>query len=111
MKLYKITQNKWINEQTKKSTNTTNICINKEGKNKMKYRKKPVVIEAIQWNGNNIVEIYNFLENKSVTLNSDNKPWSEWWEIQPLPDSYFGFLENYPTLRDYRSNIEDVVFI
>jgi len=36
-----------------------------------KYQKKPVVIEAIQWNGNNIVETYNFLENKSVTLNSE----------------------------------------
>lgn len=44
-------------------------------------------------------------------LSSTNKPWSEWREIQPLPDSYFGYIENYPTLRDYRANIEDVVFI
>ena len=27
----------------------------------MKYRKKPVVIEAIQWNGNNGEEIVNFV--------------------------------------------------
>jgi hypothetical protein len=44
-------------------------------------------------------------------LNSNNKPWSEWREIQPLPDSYFGYIEDYPVLKDYRANIEDVVFI
>lgn len=27
-----------------------------------KYRKLPIEIEAKQWNGQNIVEIYNFLE-------------------------------------------------
>jgi hypothetical protein len=43
----------------------------KGGVKMAKYQKKPVVIEAIQWNGSNIVETYNFLENKSVTLNSE----------------------------------------
>ena len=37
-----------------------------------KYRKKPVVIEAIQWAGNNLSEIYNFIgrtvNNKETTL-------------------------------------------
>ena len=28
----------------------------------MKYRKLPVEIEAEQWNGQNVVDIYNFLE-------------------------------------------------
>lgn len=27
----------------------------------MKFRKKPVVIEAVQWNGNNLAEIESFL--------------------------------------------------
>lgn len=27
----------------------------------MKYRKKPVVIEAIQWNGNNLKEVMEFM--------------------------------------------------
>lgn len=27
----------------------------------MKYRKKPVVIEAVQWAGNNLTEISNFI--------------------------------------------------
>jgi len=26
-----------------------------------KYRKKPVVIEAVQWNGDNFVEVDNFI--------------------------------------------------
>ena len=29
----------------------------------MKYRKKPVVIEAVQWTGNNHSVIYNFIAN------------------------------------------------
>ena len=37
-----------------------------------KYRKKPVVIEAIQWIGNNLSEIDNFIgrtvDNKETTL-------------------------------------------
>lgn len=30
----------------------------------MKYRKKPVVVEAIQWNGVNLQEIIDFVGNK-----------------------------------------------
>ena len=37
-----------------------------------KYRKKPVIIEAIQWNGKNLSEIDNFIrgtvENKGTIL-------------------------------------------
>lgn len=37
-----------------------------------KYRKKPVVIEAIQWTGKNLSEIDNFIgrivDNKETTL-------------------------------------------
>lgn len=32
----------------------------------MKYRKKPVVIEAVLWDGNNIEEIIDFVGNKIV---------------------------------------------
>lgn len=31
---------------------------------KMKYRKKPVVIEAVLWNGDNYKEVIDFAENK-----------------------------------------------
>lgn len=30
----------------------------------MKYRKKPIVIEAIQWNGNNLEEVMEFIGSK-----------------------------------------------
>ena len=37
-----------------------------------KYRKKPVIIESIQWTGKNLSEIDNFMgwivENKETTL-------------------------------------------
>lgn len=37
-----------------------------------KYRKKPIIIEAIQWTGKNLSEIDNFMgrtvENKGITL-------------------------------------------
>ncbi len=28
-----------------------------------KYRKKPVIIEAVQWNGNNVDEVMSFIKN------------------------------------------------
>lgn len=36
-----------------------------------KYRKKPVVIEAIQWIGNNLSEIDNFI-GRTVFSNSND---------------------------------------
>ena len=43
----------------------------------MKYIKKPVVIEALQWNGNNQRSMFDFLtnnakENERITLEEDN---------------------------------------
>ena len=37
-----------------------------------KYQKKPVVIEAIQWNGNNEEDILDFCKGKS-TFTADDK--------------------------------------
>ena len=34
----------------------------------MKYRKKPVEIEAIQWNGENVQEVKDFLKNKYILI-------------------------------------------
>lgn len=36
-----------------------------------KYRKKPVVIEAIQWNGSNEFEIWNYFEDISIRLKEE----------------------------------------
>lgn len=37
-----------------------------------KYRKKPVVIEAVQWNGDNAVEIAQFMGVISLESNADS---------------------------------------
>ena len=40
----------------------------------MKYRKKPIVIEAIQWTGGNPEEIYDFTgKHLTVGMNTDFK--------------------------------------
>jgi hypothetical protein len=39
----------------------------------MKYRKKPVIIEAIQWRGDNFVEIDNFITLPHETYPSQSK--------------------------------------
>ena len=36
----------------------------------MKFRKKPVVIEAIQWTGKNQVEVSAFMGGQELNLNS-----------------------------------------
>ena len=39
----------------------------------MKFRKKPVVIEAIQWNGENCIEIACFLQGRTYDSGSVNQ--------------------------------------
>lgn len=34
----------------------------------MKYRKKPVVIDAVQWSGQNLEEVMNFITNGTGTF-------------------------------------------
>lgn len=36
----------------------------------MQYRKRPVVIDAIQWNGSNLIEITEFIEGKKIDASS-----------------------------------------
>lgn len=36
-----------------------------------KYRKLPVEVEAIQWNGNNYLEIYDFVNNSKNDTTGD----------------------------------------
>lgn len=49
----------------------------------MKYRKKPVVIEAVQWTGHNKVEIYEFLSGDS---SGDVKPEGEHYKFAESQD-------------------------
>lgn len=38
----------------------------------MKYRKKPIVVEAVLWDGCNHREMYNFLESKNSNDNMNS---------------------------------------
>ena len=41
----------------------------------MYYRKKPVVIEAIQWNGNNLTEIKEFVDDSLLVYDIIDTAW------------------------------------
>jgi hypothetical protein len=43
----------------------------------MKYRKKPIVIEAIQWTGDNIKEIFEWSEG-CIRSCKPHKPFYDW---------------------------------
>lgn len=49
-----------------------------------KFRKKPVVIEAVQWNGQNEFEIQNFIKNGNWTWQANGTR---------IPDLYVHTLE------------------
>lgn len=39
----------------------------------MKYRKKPVVIDAVRWSGNNLNEILDFMKDKQPNYYEDDE--------------------------------------
>ncbi len=41
----------------------------------MKYRKKPIVIEAIQWNGHNLEEVKEFVNDGSLEYDIIDTAW------------------------------------
>lgn len=41
----------------------------------MKYRKKPVVVEAVRWNGNNYKEVIDFAENNEIWFGALGNIW------------------------------------
>ena len=41
----------------------------------MKYRKKPVVVEAVRWNGNNYKEVIDFAENNKIWFDALGNTW------------------------------------
>lgn len=48
-----------------------------------KYRKIPVVIKAIQWEGNNLVAVQGFIENRKIDL-SGYMTTNKWHEYQDI---------------------------
>lgn len=49
----------------------------------MKFKKKPVEIEAVQWNGDNLFEVYSFMKNYSPDIMSNLKldKWQDYEDI------------------------------
>lgn len=49
----------------------------------MKFKKKPVEIEAVQWNGDNLLEVYSFIKNHSPDITSNIKldKWQDYEEV------------------------------
>jgi len=49
----------------------------------VKYRKKPVVIEAVKWNGKNLKECNEFIDGKEIHLKTtvDIWKWDEYCNI------------------------------
>jgi len=45
----------------------------------MKYKKKPIVIEAIEWTGKNLREIQSFIEGHKIVTN--DKHWDDYEDI------------------------------
>lgn len=37
------------------------------------YRKKPVIIQAVQWTGDNVNEMYNFTGIESIAVHNGNE--------------------------------------
>ena len=72
----------------------------------MKYRKKPVVIDAVQWNGKNLFEIVTFLEGKEPNLKGDiNKfKWEEYENIVKINGVTICTLEG-----DMKASISDYI--
>lgn len=86
------------------------IALGLEWQPNMNYRVNSVVIRDGRW----------FIANPNYNssdwfvndpLSKSGTQWSEWREIEPLDESYFGYLIEYPALKDYRADIADVVFV
>lgn len=55
----------------------------------MKYRKRPVVVEAMQWNGNNLMEIVSFMRGLSQigfrkSLDASSVEFQKWCDYEAI---------------------------
>lgn len=74
------------------------------------YRKKPVVIEAVQWKGHNVLEVYTFMHG-SPTLDSRiaHDKWDDFtrmqfakdWHVKTLEDGPDGEARHVASVRDW----------
>lgn len=59
----------------------------------MKCRKKPVVIDAVQWSGNNLNEILDFMKDKQPNYYEDDE--RKLLTIQTLEGNMFASVGDY----------------
>lgn len=59
----------------------------------MKYRKKPVVIDAVQWSGNNLNEILDFMKDKQPNYYEDDE--KKLLTIQTLEGNMIASVSDY----------------
>ncbi|QIG68225.1 hypothetical protein EVB56_034 [Rhizobium phage RHph_Y1_10] len=62
-----------------------------------KFRKKPVVIEAVQWTGKNVLEVYTFMHG-APTINSNiaSDKWDDFTRMHEGKDWHVTTLEDGP---------------
>lgn len=75
-----------------------------------KYRKKPVVIDAIQWTGTNVLEVYSFIHG-APTLDSSaardrwddfcGLHWNKEWHVKTLEDGAAGEVKHVASVGDW----------
>lgn len=72
----------------------------------MKYRKRPVVIEAIQWTGKNLVEITEFVEQIKIDFSSEvvSNKWDDYRDIVRENGLVIKTLEG-----DMNANVDDFI--
>ena len=60
-----------------------------------KYRKKPVVIEALKWDGSNLIEVRTFIDGRSPSISSNiaKEKWQDYCGIVEIEGLIIRTLE------------------
>lgn len=62
-----------------------------------KFRKKPVVIEAVQWTGKNVLEVYSFMHGApNLDSNIAHDKWDDFTRMHEDKDWHVKTLEDGP---------------
>jgi hypothetical protein len=74
------------------------------------FRKKPVIIEAVQWTGKNVLEIHSFIHGAPSILNNPaREKWDDYskdqedkpWHVKTLEDGANGEAIHVAEINDW----------